>query len=110
MMLYITTMAYQQTKLVDDVGVKHTQNYYRAQAGLVDAFWRIRTNRTLDGWTGNFNDPNFSVEYYMDINTNSVSAAKAGASNIKVTIGPKNQTVGSPQFGLRPVTATGIDI
>lgn len=108
-MVYITNMAYQRTRLVDAVGIKRTKTYFRAQAGLVDAFWRIRTNHAVPGAAGNFSDPNFAAEYYIDIDSGSVTAARTATSAVKVTIGPRNQTVGNPLYGLRPVSAVGFD-
>lgn len=108
-MVYITRMVYQRTRLVDAVGIKRTKTYFRAQAGLVDAFWRIRTNHAVPGATGNFNDPNFSAEYYIDIDSGVVTSTRTATSAVKVTIGPKNQTVGNPQYGLRPVSAVGFE-
>ena len=108
-MVYITNMVYQRSRLVDAVGVKRTKTYFRAQAGLVDAFWRIRTNRAVPGLSGNFSDPNFSAEYYIDIDSGSVTSARTATSAVKVTIGPRNQTAGNPQYGLRAVSAVGFD-
>ena len=110
LMVYLLSLAYQRTRLVDMVGIKRTRNYYRAQAGIVDAFWRLRTNHAPPGYVGTvFNDPTSTVQYYLDIEAGTVTAAVAASSTTKVSIGAKNQTAGSPLFGLRPVTATGID-
>lgn len=108
-MVYTTNMVYQRTRLVDAVGIKRTKTYFRAQAGLVDAFWRIRTNHAVPGLSGNFSDPNFSAEYYIDIDSGIVTSARTATSAVKVTIGPRNVNVGSPQYGLRPVSAVGFD-
>ncbi len=108
-MAYIAHMVYQRTRLLDAVGVKRTRNYYRAQAGLVDAYWRLRTNHAPPGLPGNFNDANFSVQYYMSIDSGTITPAREADSTVMVTIGTRNDNIASADYHLRPVSATGLD-
>ena len=63
----LLNLSYNKTKLVDSVGVKRAQTYYRAQAGVVDAFWRIRVNKPALS-VGSFNNPAFEPPpYFIDI-------------------------------------------
>ena len=85
---YILNLSYNKTRLVNTVGVKRTRTYYRAQAGVVDAFWRIRVNKPAEG-AGSFKDPAFAPPpYFIDIDTNTVTADRTAASDVEVIISP----------------------
>lgn len=105
-MIYVISVAYQRTRLVDNVGAKRTRNYYRAQAGLVDAFWRLRTNTSppAGGTTINFNVATATAIYYIDMAGNTVTQNQTPTSTIRVDIGARRAD------GLRPVSATGLDV
>jgi len=109
LMVYLLNLAYQRTRLVDTVGIKRTRNYYRAQAGMVDAFWRIRVDRRLAGWASGFSDPTFTATYYLDTEGDAVSTTKTATSTVQVTVGAQNRTPGSALYGLRPVSVTAFD-
>ena len=68
-------------------------NYYRAQAGVVDAYWRIRTNQG-----GIYTPPAFDPPaYFLDVDNNAVN-------DTTVDIGPVNAQ------GRRPILSTGLDV
>lgn len=124
-MLLVMNMAYQRARLVDMVGVQHSSNYYRAQGGLVDAFWRLRTNTAPLGGPGTFATAANTYRYWINLDDNTVSAALVtGAadvrdnSDVRVDIGardanatlpaPAPPNTPNPAFGLRLVTSTGL--
>ena len=96
---FMTKMTYNQRTLVSVTSGKRVQVYYRAQAGVVDAHWRIRTNYTgapMGG--GDFTNPAFDPPPY------SVDMAPADGNNdFTVDMGPVNAS------GLRPISSTGLD-
>ncbi len=110
-MLYLMNSSYQRSRLIQTMGEIRTRNYYRAQAGLVDAFWRLRGNRNLAGvaGAGGFDNAATTLTYFIDMDSDAISAAQTPACDIRVNIAARNTTAGNPQFGLRRVTASGLD-
>ncbi len=109
-MVFTMNMAYQRTRLVNTVGIERTEFYYHAQAGLVDAFWRLRTSTLPPGAPADlFANPARSATYFMDIDGNGISAAVvAGVSDIRVDISAVGAAAVPPApAGLRRVTARG---
>ena len=103
----VLSLGYNQTSQIEEVGIQRTSTFYKAQAGVVDANWRIRVNRTLAGWGGNFTDPNFNPPvYYIDLEAttaaNMYKNARDANSDVEVDIGPMVN-------GLRAVDSKGLD-
>ena len=95
--LYVTTLGYNQKKLADSAGGRRAKIYYKAQAGVIDANWRIRTNYTAGLPVGNFRtDPNYSPTYSVDIDGD-------GTNDCQVTIGAVDAS------GKRPINSQGLD-
>ena len=85
---YILKLSYNKTQLVNTVGIKRTRTYYRAQSGVVDAFWRMRVDKPALG-IGSFKDPAFAPPpYFIDIDTNTVTVDRTAASDVEVIISP----------------------
>src|SRR5690348_3628790 len=85
---YVLTLSYQQTKLVNAVGIKRSKAFYRAQAGIVDAFWRIRADKAPPGSAGSFATASYAPTYYIDIDTDTASSTPNSATDdIQVSIG-----------------------
>lgn len=103
---YSMNFAQNQRRLLNSLTKERMQNYYKAQSGVVDANWRIRTNTLLEGWGGaGFTDANFNPPaYYIDLETDAVTSAQTDASDVKVDIGPVNGAT-----GLRTIESTGLD-
>ena len=96
--LYVTTLTYNQKKLADSAGGRRSKVYYRAQAGVIDANWRIRTNYTAGIPVGNFRtNPNYSPTYSIDVDGD-------GTNDCQVTIGAVDAS------GKRPITSQGLDV
>ena len=53
----VLALAYNQKLMVDRVNARHTRAEARAQAGLVNARWRIRTNFGREGGYEPATDP-----------------------------------------------------
>jgi len=97
---YVTQLGYNQRRLSDTAGGRRAKIYYRAQAGLVDANWRIRTNYTaslspvgsflVDGY-----DPG---AYQLDVDGD-------GTNDTSVDIGP----VTNAATRQRSILSTGLD-
>lgn len=102
---YILSLSYNKTQLVNSVGVKRTRTYYRAQAGVVDAFWRIRVDKPPLG-VGSFKDPVFAPPpYFIDIDANAVTADRTAASDVEVVISPVD-----PATKLRRIESIGFGV
>lgn len=109
---FVLNLSYNQTRQIEAVGPTRTANFYKAQAGLVDANWRIRNDVMPPGTTGSFKTtttPADPAPYCIDIETHTVTAASggncAGANDdVKVDIGPRDAAT-----GLRPIDAMGLD-
>ena len=94
---YSLTLAYHQKKLMDTVSGKRIIAYYRAQAGVVNAYWRIRTNYTTGlSPAGSFATDSYNPDPY------SIDVDGDGTPDTTVDIGPKNVAT-----GLRPIDSTG---
>ena len=85
------------------------RNYYRAQAGLVDARERIRNNKKINGFpaTG-FDDPASTISYFLDIDNDAAFPDPGGGavpdgSDVRVTIWPQVN-------GLREIDCQSIGI
>lgn len=95
---FVASLSYNQRRLVDASSGKRIKIYYAAQAGLVDANWRIRTDYTT-GLTpaGSFATATYAPNpYFIDVDEN-------GTNDVKVTIGAVNTN------GLRPIDSVGLD-
>lgn len=110
---YVLRFSYNQARQVDAVSIRHTMINYRAQAGVIDAFWRIRTNPIppIPGapagssfTTATYDPP----PYFIDIDTDTVTAGQDAASDVRIDIGSMNAT--GDAIGLRPVVSTGLDV
>ena len=105
---YALDLAYNQKRQLRTLAAsERTKVYYRAQAGMVDATWRIRNNRTLafTGWTSDFNNANFNPPvYYIDIDTGTYSETNSATADVKVDIGIVNSAT-----GMRSIDSTGLD-
>lgn len=120
-MVFTMNMAYQRTRLVDTVGIKRTRDYYRAQAGVVDAAWRLRANVPPPGYTGaaaSFTTLTNTFDYYIDIENGSIrrlpapfpNATPPFRPNVHVQISAVGAAAVPPApAGLRRITATGHD-
>ena len=95
---YATNSSFNQRKVVDNASGHRAKVYYCAQAGVVDANWRIRSNYTTDAGTYNNNayDP---PPYTLDVDGN-------GVADCSVDIGP----VVNAAKGNRQILSTGLDV
>lgn len=100
---YATQLGYNQRRLSDAGGGRRAKIYYRAQAGVVDANFRIRTNYTAGltpviagGFLVDTYDPN---PYPLDVDGD-------GTMDCQVDIGP----VTNPLTKQRGVSSTGLDV
>ena len=104
---YALTTGQNQARQVNAAAFHRAKIYYRAQGGVVDAMWRIRTNHILPAWPAGstFTDPTFDPPvYFIDIDTDMPSANLVAGSDVKVDIGPVNNST-----GLRSIDSTGLD-
>lgn len=106
---YALRLSYNQARQVNAVSIRRTMINYRAQAGFVDAAWRIRTNTAAPGTPGSFMTPTYDpAPYCIDIDTDAASALVGGncvaAADVRVDIGSRNAT-----SGLRTIDSTGLD-
>ena len=90
----ITTLGYNQRKLSDSAGGRRAKIYYQAQAGVIEARWRIREN--IGG--------NFTTDAY-DPAPYSIDVDGDGTNDCDIDIGPAN-----PVTKQRAIVATGKDI
>jgi Tfp pilus assembly protein PilX len=86
----VMTLSYNQKKVVSSAGGKRAVGYYRAKAGVVDAFWRIRTNTGTD-FTVGANTANYSLDVDGD-----------GTNDTTITIGARSGVT-----GLRAISSVG---
>lgn len=103
---YMLTLTYNQRKLGLGISGNNLKAYYRAQAGVVDAQWRLRSQYTGDIGGGGF--PATAFTYDIDLDSNTVhieNAANPTTANddVRVTIAAADGN------GLRQITATGFD-
>ena len=102
---YVTQLSYNQKKLSASGSGQRVRNYYRAQAGVVDAGWRIRANYTVglpNGGTAPFNFTNDGYNpgpYNLDVDGD-------GAVDCTVDIG----AVTNAATKQRPILSTGLDV
>ncbi len=109
---YVLRLSYNQARQVDAVSIRHTMINYRAQAGVVDAMWRIRTNPTPpipgapagSSFTTAAYDP---PAYFIDIDTDTATATESAASDVSIDIGPVI-TAGNA-IGTRRIVSAGLD-
>lgn len=97
---YVTQLGFNQRKLSDAASGKRAKIYYRAQAGAVEAMWRIRANYTTGLDTvGSFTTDAYNPgPYSIDIDGDSVMDAT-------IDIGAANVTTKQ-----RAILATGLDV
>lgn len=85
-------LAYNYRMMRDGLTAQHARAHFRAQAGVVDARWRIRNNFGMD-FTVAANDP---APYDIDIDGD-------GTNDVTVDIGPADGN------GLRPIQSVGAE-
>ena len=87
-------LGYNQKKLSDAAGGRRAKIYYRAQAGVVEANWRIRENIG-----GNFTTPAYDpAPYSIDVDGDTVN-------DCTIDIGP----VTNAATKQRAIASTGLD-
>ena len=101
-------VSYNFKQIADASSGARIESHYRAQAGITDAQWRIRTNTLNDivglvPPAGGFGDRDFTVSYYLDIDANPPAASVPGiaSADCLVTIGAV-----SDNYGTRVVQAS----
>lgn len=97
---YVTQLGYNQRKLVDAASGRRAKIYYRAQAGLVDANARIRTNYT----TGLSPAGSFAVDTYNPAPYN-IDVDGDGTQDTTIDI----DAVVSAALKNRPIRSAGCD-
>ena len=103
----VLAMAYNVARVTYNSSAGRTLAYYRSQAGIVDAIWRIRNNMSADisgGTNGtiDFRLPSSTADYYIEITDNAGAGQPfINPLGVKIHIGPANTTTGS-----RQITAT----
>ncbi len=97
---FVTTLGYNQRKLSDALGGRRAKVYYRAQAGVVEAGWRIRENYT----TGLNPGGSFATDTY-DPFPYSIDVDGDGANDCVIDIG-----AAIPASKQRVIASTGLDI
>ncbi len=104
---YILNLAYNQKRLTDHLSGTHLKAYYRAQAGVVNAQWRIRNNVVGDiGGSGanDFLNPSWNPgPYSIDLSTDAVHSPPNAADEVQIDIGATTAQ------GFRLIEATGSD-
>ncbi len=90
---FVTMLGYNQKKLSDAAGGRRAKIYYRAQAGVTEAGWRIREN--IGGsFTTDTYDP---AAYSIDVDGDTVN-------DCTIDIGPANAVTKQ-----RAIASTGLD-
>ena len=90
---FITMLGYNQRRLAISSGGQQVRVYYHAKAGMVDAFWRIRSNFPAGK---NYANAAETDDYWLDTNADA-------ANDVHVTIGARAGN------GLRLITSIGQD-
>ncbi len=99
--------SYNQKRVTNKVTTERTQSYYFAQAGVVDAFWRIRNDQDVFG--GTFTVPTYDPPpYFLDVDNDVAQTAMFPGADVSVDISAQDTNVASPRFGLRTIDSTGI--
>jgi len=119
---YIMGLGYNQKRIMDQLSGRRMRAYYRAQGGMVDALFRLRTNSmglglggvpTIGGTGGppdDFTNPNFDPQpYFINVKTDTASTDGSLPYDVKVDIGPVQQAPGLPDTGFRKIELTGKD-
>lgn len=102
----VLSLAANQRRAADNLAAHHARAYYRANAGLVDARWRIRVNETAEIGGGDFTDPTFNpAPYYIDIDNDVVDTTLDDGDDVRVDI----SAVGANQAGVRTIDAHGYE-
>lgn len=105
---FALSFAFNQQRLMNSLSRGYTKAHFAAQAGVVNAHWRIRKNYTTDIGGGSFANPLFNPPvYYIDIDANTISTIQNTNHDVSVDIGPVNTT--GPFQGLRDISAVGND-
>lgn len=100
----VLSLAANQTRLSNSLAASNVRAQYRAEAGLVDARWRMRVNFTDDIGGGDFDDPDFDPPaYFIDIDADAVHTTRTGDDDVEVDI----SAVGAGQPGVRTVDSLG---
>ena len=110
-------LAFNQNKVFSATSGKRILSYYRAQDGMIDAFWRIRNNITTGMTTktpgatppspsNNFLDPLWEPNSYgLDIDPDTPVVTTVNDPVTDVTV-----TIGAMVNGTRSVKASGKDV
>ena len=108
--IFVTNLGYNQKRMTDVSSGQRIRLYYNAQAGIVNATWRIRTDQTTAATVGtavmsamvpavaNFSaNPAYTGTYTLD----------DGTIHVTVTIGAVGADPAHPT--VRPITSVGRD-
>ena len=125
---YALVIAYHQNKILSASSGGRIMSYYRSQAGMVDALWRVQNNYTINMTpAGNFTDPNYDPDPYgLDIDQDPPAIIALGVNaivnpnvvwdanidpriDVVVNISTQDQVANSPTRGLRAIQSTGND-
>ncbi len=103
----LLNMSFDYRSLSDRVSSTKLKAFYAAQAGIVDAYWRIRTNTTSD-WGGGLSFANSGWDppvYFLDMGANppTFSLTQQPGSDVRIDIGLPDAS------GVRAMAAKGFD-
>jgi len=90
----VTVLGYNQRKLSDSAGGRRAAIYYRAQAGVIEASWRIRENIGGSFTTDTYDPAPYSIDVDGD-----------GTDDCDINIGPANAVTKQ-----RSIVSTGRDV
>ncbi len=97
---YAAQLGYNQRRLTDISGGRRAKVYFLAQAGVIDANWRIRNNYTVGlSPVGSFTNDNYNPNAYsVDVNND-------GTNDVTVDIGAVTNALTKQ----RSISSTGLD-
>ena len=98
---FSTNLGFNQKKMIDANSGRRAKIYFKAQAGVVDANWRIRTDYTVGlAPAGSFTTDAYNPgPYLLDVDQN-------GTNDVSVDIGPVNNAATKS----RQILSTGLDV
>ena len=100
---YMMQLGFNQRKLTQIAGGQRAKTYFRAQAAIVEANWRIRTDYTAGLAPGGVAPFNFANDLY-DPGSKDIDVDGNGTMDARFDIGPAN-----PVTKVREILATGLD-
>lgn len=77
---FVTVLGYNQKKLSDSIGGRRAKVYYRAQAGVTEAGWRIRENIGGNFTTDAYDPAPYSID--VDGDTINDCTIDIGTANV----------------------------